>query len=99
MDVNKLTLGEVAKVEELSGQSLRGFGDDTQPMGKMLAALAFVVMRRTDPKFTWNDALGLSIDEAQAAVGFTGDDEVTGDEDAVDPTQAHEPPKKRGKSA
>lgn len=106
MDISKLTLGEVAKVEELSGQSLRGMGDEAQPMGKMLAALAFVFTRRTNPKYTWNDALGLTIDEANAAVGITDDDELPDDSDgpaddgsAADPTQAPEPPKRRAKSA
>lgn len=108
MDISKLTLGEVAKVEELSGQSLRGMGDEAQPMGKMLAALAFVTTRRTNPKYTWNDALGLTIDEANAAVGITDDDDEFPDddddllpdgEDSEGPTQAPEPPKRRAKSA
>lgn len=98
MDISKLTLGEVAKVEELSGQSMRNFGDDTQPMGKMLAALAFVARRRTDPAFSWNDALGLEMDEAMTIAGLN-DDEPDEGEVEPDPTEAATPPQKRTKRA
>lgn len=70
IDIQRLTLGEVSKIEELSGQSIGSIGDESAPKGKTLAALAFVAKKREEPKFTWNDALGLSLDEATAIIGL-----------------------------
>src|SRR5690625_3233921 len=95
-DVNKLTVGEVAKVEELSGQSIAAFGTDA-PMGNMLGAIAFVVKRREDRKFTWNDAMALTMTEVNEIIG------VGEAEDEADPLELPSPqpeaksPQKRGK--
>lgn len=61
MDINTLTLGEVAKIEELSGQPLAALSDDQAPKGKLMAALAFVIKRRQDPKFTMIQAEALNM--------------------------------------
>lgn len=80
LDVNTLTLGEVARFEDLSGQSISQLGDESVPKGKALAALAFLVKRRQElaagekPSFTWNQAQELTIAEANALLGL-GDDE------------------------
>lgn len=82
MDVSKLTLGEVAKVEELSGLSISAIADDDKPKGLALAALAFVAKRRVQPDFVWNDALSLTFTDAQEILGL-------GQEaDPADPTPA-----------
>ena len=70
LDVNKLTLGEVAKIEELSGMPITEIGDDDKPKGLALAALAFVAKRRQDPKYSWNDAQSLNFDEANEILGL-----------------------------
>lgn len=75
IDINRLTLGEVAKIEELSGQPISAIGDEDKPKGLALAALAFVAKRREDPKFTWNAAQELTFDEANKILGFGQDDE------------------------
>ena len=79
IDVNKLTLGEIAKVEDLSGLPIAAFENEDKPKGLALAALAFVWRRRSVPAFTWNDALDLPLDEAQKILGITDetDDEHT----------------------
>lgn len=82
MDIQSLTLGEVAKIEELSGQSITAIGEDDQPKGKALAAMAFVLKRREDPKFKWNDAMGLTFDEANQIIGFDTGEADQPDEDA-----------------
>lgn len=64
MDINSLTLGEVAKVEELAGISVEGMADDSKPKGKLLAAFIFVMKRREDPGFTWEAALSIPLAEA-----------------------------------
>ncbi|MBB1482491.1 hypothetical protein H5392_01290 [Tessaracoccus sp. MC1865] len=70
IDINRLTLGEVAKIEELSGQPISAIGNDDAPKGLALAALAFVAKRREDANFSWNAAQNLTFDEAQGILGF-----------------------------
>lgn len=82
-DITALTLGEVDKVESLSGLAVSAMDNDEAPKGKLLAALAFVAKRRAQlaagesPSFTWADALNLTMDEANSLLGFTGDDAET----------------------
>lgn len=73
MDINTLTLGEVAKIEELSGQPLASLSDDQAPKGKLMAALAFVIKRRQDPKFTMVQAEALHMADIQALLADDGD--------------------------
>lgn len=79
-DINKLTCGEVAKIEDLSGQAITNIGDDGAPKGLMLAALAMIAKRREDPSFSWNKAQELTFAEASALIG-AGDatEEESGD--------------------
>ena len=93
IDINKLTLGEVAKIEELSGQPISAIGNDDAPKGLALAALAFVAKRREDPAFTWNAAQGLTFDEAQAILGLGETETQEADQGPLD-----EAPKTRSKS-
>lgn len=91
--VDKLTMGEIAKIEELSGQAISAIGDEDAPKGKALAAMAYVVHRRKVPAFTWNEALGLTFAEANEILGLgetTADATEAEAEDAteeVDPTE------------
>lgn len=89
MDISRLTLGEVAKIEELSGQPISRLGEEDAPKGAVLAALAFVAKRRENPKFTWNDAQALTFDEANAILNLTSDDDA-GEE--PDPTEGDDAP-------
>lgn len=82
-NIQSLTLGEVATVEDLAGTGIGSLGEDQAPKGKMMAALAYVVQRRKEPGFKWNDALGLTMPEAHKILGID-DDEDEGDES--DPT-------------
>ena len=72
--INKLTLGDVAAVEELSGQSIGAMGDEDAPKGKLLAALAFVTKRKSDKNFTFADALDLTMDEVTEIIGLDVED-------------------------
>lgn len=73
MNVNKLTLGEIAKVEELAGTGIASFGDDTAPKGKLMAALAFIIKKRTDKDFTFAQALELTEDDLTDLLGVEED--------------------------
>lgn len=79
MDISKLTMGEIALVESLSGLSLEEVGADQKPKGLALAALAFVAKKRADAEFTWNDAQALT---------YTEVNEILGDGEADDATEA-----------
>lgn len=89
IDFTTLTLGEVAAIEELSGQSISALADDDAPKGTALAAIAMVVKRRTgDPGYTFNQALTLSLAEANAIVeGGNGDDEGKDDSSGTSETE------------
>lgn len=88
IQIDKLTLGEIDKVESLAGVSISQLGEDETPKGKMLAALAFVAKRREEmaaglpPKFSWNDALELTIDEANALIGLGVEDDPEVEDEA-----------------
>lgn len=74
IDIDKLTLGEVAFIEKASNQSIDQLGDEGVPKGNFLCALVFVFKRRENPKYTWNDAKGLGLEEAQEYLGLTEED-------------------------
>lgn len=69
MDINNLTLGEVARIEEISGLPLSAMADETQPKGKQLAAIAFVIMRRADKTYTLKQAEELTMPEVTKLLG------------------------------
>ena len=95
-DVKSLTLGEIDKIEDLSGRSIDSIGDDGAPKGKMLAAMVFVMKRRQHlaegrpPSPTdWNDALGMTMVEANEVLGIVKDEpEETETESAPEPKAA-----------
>lgn len=66
MDIKNLTMGEISKVEELSGLPIGALAEDDKPKGKLMAALAFVIKRREDPKFTLEAANNMTMEEITA---------------------------------
>lgn len=71
--INRLTIGDIAIVEDLSGQSISALSDDNAPKGKALAALAYVVKRKQDKEFTFANALELSMEEVTEILGLDAD--------------------------
>lgn len=69
MDIKSLTMGEIAKIEDLSGLPISALGEEGSPKGKLMAAFALVVKRRTDPKFTLEMANQMTMDEITALLG------------------------------
>lgn len=80
MDIKSLTIGELAKVEELAGQPFGHFGNEDKPQFKLTAALVYVLKKREDAKFTWQNALDMNTDELSAFLG-------TDEEDDEDPKE------------
>ena len=63
-----LTIGEIAKVEELSGLSATQFESEDSPKAMLLAAMAYVVKRREDPKAKFTDVLDMDMEEVSNIV-------------------------------
>jgi len=78
--INRLTVGDIAIVEEMSGLGMAALGDENAPKGKLMAALAFVVKRKEDKNFTFKDAMDMTMEQIMEILGLEADD----DEDPKD---------------
>jgi hypothetical protein len=58
---------------------MAALGDENAPKGKLMAALCFVIKRKSEKDFTFNDAMNLTMDEVQEILGL--------DDDADDPKE------------
>lgn len=63
IDASELTLRELAELEEELGTPLAGLMEKSQAHG--LAGIAWLVKRRTDPDFTFDDALDLKMGDLE----------------------------------
>tara|TARA_B100000519_G_C14030833_1_gene337957 strand:- start:207 stop:461 length:255 start_codon:yes stop_codon:yes gene_type:complete len=77
IDIDSLTIGEIVEIEDLTGLPMDAMQDPTSPKGRMLQAMAYISRRRTDPKFTFEDAANLKL-------------EVDSDEDPTDGSEHSE---------
>jgi len=73
MQIDELTLGEVEEVEAYSGLPLASMTETDQPKTKLLIALAYVIKRKTDPKFTIEHAKRLTMKDLNEILDI-GDD-------------------------
>ena len=74
-NLDDLTIGEICEIEELTGQPFDALNDPSKPKGKMLQAIAFISKRRTDPKFTFEQAGELKLSLTDDEAGPTNADE------------------------
>ena len=74
IDISDLTIAEVVEIEDLTGLPLDALGQDHQPKGRMLQALAYISKRRDDPSFTYEDAGALKISTTSSKAGPTDGD-------------------------
>lgn len=85
LDLSRLTLGEVAKIEELSGLPMAAMANMADnPQGKLLAAMVFVSERRHGHAIKWHECLDMDMSDALDLLGMAEDDDedAEGDEDA-----------------
>lgn len=75
MDINKLTIGEISKVEELAGRAIGDLGKEDAPKGKLLTALAYVIKKREDKEFTMLKAEAMTMDEITALLDTSAAEE------------------------
>lgn len=68
-DINSLTLGEIEQVETLARQGIGALGDEKAPKAKLMRALVYVVMRRTDPAAKWEATESLTMADMGRILG------------------------------
>jgi len=78
MDIQKLTIGEMAAVEMASGSPISALGDPNAPKGRLLVALAHVIKKRENPQFTVKDAEAMTMDEVMALLDMNEEDDSQG---------------------
>ena len=76
MNIEQLTIGEVAKIEELADQSIDAMADPTAPKAKMMAAMVYVLKRREDPAYKFSDAMNIPMSELDGLLGGTDGDKA-----------------------
>lgn len=87
LDVSKLTLGEIAKLEDLSGLPMARIADmENSPQGKLLAAMVFVTERRHGNAIAWPDCLDMGMTEAMERLGMA--DQLPAEDQAEAPAEA-----------
>lgn len=74
MDINKLTLGEVATIEDMAGLPIAALSDESKPKGKLLVALAFIIKKRENSKYTKLEAEALTMDDVYSLIGVNEDE-------------------------
>ena len=71
VDVSDLTIAEVVEIEDRTGLPLDALGQADKPKGRMLQALAFIVKRRENPDYTWEEAGALKINTTSEKIDPT----------------------------
>lgn len=85
IDVDKLTFRELLDVEEKAGLEIGKVIESGSMRG--MAALVWVVRRREDPQFSWDDALDLPLEATDAIFDRAASNGLgMSEDDAVDPT-------------
>ena len=86
-DFNSITLGEMAKVEELSGQSISEFQKEGKPQMKLTMAFAYILKKREDPKITFLQIENMKMSEVEKIFGIQNDeDDELKKEESSEPT-------------
>lgn len=67
-DFESLTLEEVEIIENITGESIDKAFSDGKPKGKALRSFVWVVMKRTNPSYTIEEASKVTLSQALAMV-------------------------------
>lgn len=70
--MDELTLGEIEEIELLAGRSVDDLFKDGSPKGRPLRVLYFVMKKREDPKFKFEDTE--SVTQSQVFEYLQGED-------------------------
>jgi len=61
MELSKLTLGDIAKIEAYANLPISAISDEVVGATKLRIGLAWAIKRQSDPKFTFEQAEGLTM--------------------------------------
>jgi hypothetical protein len=79
MDFEDITLGEIEEIEDYAGLPIQMIGEmGTVGTHKLRIALAWIVKRRENPKFTIEDAKKLKTSELMTIMGGDDDEQKKG---------------------
>jgi hypothetical protein len=67
----ELTLGEIEEIELLTGQSIDDAFADGKPKGRVLRVFYFILQKKLDPKFKFEDTE--KVTQSEALKFLTGD--------------------------
>jgi hypothetical protein len=73
VDYSDLTLGEIETIEELTGKTLDDIIEVKTPRGRLMRALVFVITKRGNPSYTFEETGKLTLEQGLTALG-TGED-------------------------
>lgn len=68
-DLDDLTIEEIELLEEKTGVPIDEIGGKGIKKGTMLRTMAYIMKRRENPEFTWEEAGKLRISAGQAPLG------------------------------
>jgi len=74
-NINDLTIAEMEEIEKIAKQPFTDIADLSKPRSSLMKAIAFVLKRSEDPKFTLEDAGKLTMEQINALVLVEDDDE------------------------
>lgn len=74
-DYSDLTLGEIETIEELTGKTLDEIIEVKTPRGRLMRALVFVITKRSNPEYKYEDTAKLTLDQGLAALGSGDEDD------------------------
>lgn len=77
VDQSEITLGELADVEEMLGRSLSSAFEGGQ--ARAIAALVWVIKRRTEPDYPFDEALKVKIGDLDVVVPGSSPEAPSGD--------------------
>lgn len=63
LDFDAITLEEAEEIENLTGIAIDELGATGKPKAKVIRALCFITMRRTNPALTWEETANLRVSE------------------------------------
>ena len=75
--IDDLTIGEIGIIESLGGASIDQFSQPETPKANMMAAMAYVIHRRENPEYTFNEALSLPLREIEDLISFDEDEDTS----------------------
>ena len=66
MELSKLTLGEIAKIEAYANLPISAISDEVVGATKLRIGLAWALKKQSDPKFTLDMAEALTMDDVNS---------------------------------